>query len=131
MNWVVVMILLSLLHYLVTGMLVGRARGKYKVVAPAITGDPIFERYFRVQQNSLETLVVFIPAVWLFAWLVNPLWAALLGAVFVVGRVVYTIGYIMAPLKRELGAMITFGVITVLVLGSLFEAIRELSALQP
>lgn len=131
MHWVVVMILLSLLHYLVTGMLVGRARGKYKVVAPAITGDPVFERYFRVQQNSMECLVVFIPAVWLFAWLVNPTWAALLGAVFVIGRVVYSIGYITAPGKRELGAMITFGVMTVLVLASLFEALRELNAGQP
>jgi glutathione S-transferase len=128
MNWVVVTILLSLLHYLATGMLVGRARGKYKVAAPAITGDPVFERYFRVQQNSLECLVVFIPAVWLFAWLVNPMWAAMLGATFVIGRIVYSIGYIADPGKRELGAMITFGVMTVLVLGALVEAMRELSA---
>jgi uncharacterized membrane protein YecN with MAPEG domain len=126
MNWVVVTILLSLLHYLVTGVLVGRARRKYKVAAPAVTGDPVFDRYFRVQQNSMESLVVFIPAVWLFAWLLNPLWAAILGALFVFGRVVYTIGYIVDPPRRELGANISFGVMTVLVLGSLVEAIREL-----
>jgi len=65
---------------------VGRARGKYKVKAPATTGDPAFERAFRVQMNTLESAVAFLPVLWLFAAFVSGLWSAALGAVWLAAR---------------------------------------------
>ena len=76
MEFVAFVIALALLEYAIFGMLVGWARGKYGVVAPATSGHPVFERYFRVHMNTLEQLVAFVPAMWLFGTYVNPTWAA-------------------------------------------------------
>ena len=67
MSLVSLAVVLALLEYAILGLLVGQARGKYKAPAPATTGDPIFERYFRVHQNTMEQLVVFVPAMFIFA----------------------------------------------------------------
>ena len=56
---------LALIEYMILGVMVGQARGRYKIEAPATTGDPMFERYFRVHQNTLESLIVFLPALWI------------------------------------------------------------------
>jgi len=67
MEFVAFVIALALLEFAVFGMLVGWARGKYGVAAPAVSGHPVFERYFRVHQNTLEQLVAFVPAMWLLS----------------------------------------------------------------
>ena len=85
--------LLAILWYVFTGIQVGRARARHKVYAPATRAIPRFERAFRVQMNELEQIVAFLPAIWLFAWFGNPRFAALAGAVWLVGRVVYAVGY--------------------------------------
>ena len=126
MTWVAGVILLSLIEYMVFGMLVARARGKYAVAAPAISGNPAFERYFRVQQNTLEQLVVFIPAVWLFGLYVSAPWAAAIGALFLIGRALYAMGYIAAPQKREMGFVLSMIAQVILVLGALFGIVRPL-----
>ncbi|MGH7949045.1 MAG: MAPEG family protein [Candidatus Binataceae bacterium] len=123
MNGVVVVTALALLEYSVFATLVGRARAKYGVPAPAITGHPEFERYFRVQQNTLEQLVVFVPALWIFASYVNAPTAVALGLVFVVARAIYAMGYIKEPKRRAPGAMLTFGVNAILVVGALIGGI--------
>ena len=91
------------LWYMVTVFQVGRARTKYKVYAPATTGDPAFERYFRVQMNELENIVVFLPSMWIYAVMGNPRIAAILGAVYLAGRIVYAIGYWSEARRRALG----------------------------
>ena len=91
------------LWYMVTVLQVGRARTKYKVYAPATTGDPAFERYFRVQMNEIESMVAFLPSMWLYAIMGNPRVAAILGAVYLAGRVVYAIGYWSQARRRALG----------------------------
>jgi glutathione S-transferase len=93
----------AVLQFFWFGILVGRARGRYKVPPPATTGNEIFERYFRVQQNTLEQLVIFIPSIWVFATYVNATAAAGLGAVFIVGRQLYQLGYVADPKKRFAG----------------------------
>ena len=119
MNGVVVVTALALLEYSVLGVMVGRARVKHGVEAPATTGHPEFERYFRVHQNTLEQLVVFIPALWMFATVVNAPTAVALGLVFVVARAIYAAGYVKDPKRRGPGAMLTFGVNIILVVGAL------------
>ncbi len=123
MNAIAAIIILALIEYLVMGAMVGRARVRYKVPAPATTGDPIFERYFRVHQNTLEQLVVFVPALILFADYVNVLAAIALGALFLIARAVYAAGYIRDPEKRELGAAATLLVNAVLLIGGLIGII--------
>ena len=99
--------LLALLVYFVIIINVGRARAKYKVVPPATTGDPNFERVLRVQQNTLEQLVFFLPLLWLFSYYISDLWGSILGAVWVLGRVIYAWGYYQAAEKRTIGFAIS------------------------
>jgi glutathione S-transferase len=94
---------------------VGRARGKYKIAAPATTGDPTFERIFRVQMNTLENVVLFLPVLWLFAAYVSEIWSAALGAVWLAARVWYAVSYQQDAAKRGPGfglSMLVFGVLT-------------------
>ena len=123
MDWVTLVAMLALLQYMFFGIKVGQARGKYGVKAPATTGNEIFERYFRVHQNTLEQLVIFMPALVAFANLISPLWAAIVGAVYVVGRFVYYAGYVADPEKRGLGTMITMLANLVLVIGAIVGAV--------
>jgi len=94
MAYVYLVTLLILLEYLIFGYLVSRARARYQVVAPAVTGHPQFERYHRVQQNTIEQLVVVLPALWIIGLTLSGLWAAALGLVFVIARAWYAHGYI-------------------------------------
>jgi glutathione S-transferase len=104
---------LALMVYLWQGQRVGSARGRLGVVAPAITGNPEFERIFRVQANTLESLIVFLPALWLFSIYTAGDWiTAALGLVWIVGRILYTTAY-----SREAGARgLGFGISTVAML---------------
>lgn len=99
-------VLLAVIQYFVFAITVGRARETYGVPAPAITGHPEFERRFRVQQNTLEQLIVFIPAILLFSAWVSAGWACLLGILFLIGRWQYSRGYIADPARRGRGFMI-------------------------
>jgi glutathione S-transferase len=123
MHLVAFTILLALLEYMIFSLRVGSARVKYKVPAPATTGDPIFERHFRVHQNTMEHLVVFVPAMFIFATYVHMLGAAALGFVFVIARAIYAMAYVKDPEKRAGGAIATFLVNTILVLGSLIGVV--------
>jgi len=119
MELVYFMIMLALLEYVAMAALVGRAREKFGILAPTMTGHPDFERVIRVHLNTLENLIIFVPAVWIFASYVSALWAAILGFVFVVARAVYAIGYLRAAEKRSIGAAVTGLVDLVLVVGGL------------
>lgn len=91
------------------------ARVKYKIEAPATTGDPAFERVFRAQMNTLENAVTFLPALWLFAAFVSEVWAAALGAVWLVARAWYIVAYRQDAAKRGppfVTAMLVFVVLT-------------------
>ena len=99
--------LLAVLWYVVTGIQVGRMRTRYGVRAPATTGDPAFERAFRVQMNELEQLVAFLPAMWIFAVFGDTRLAAAIAGVWLVGRVVYAIGYWAEARRRHLGFSIS------------------------
>lgn len=115
--------MLALIEYLVLSILVGRARGRYGVEAPATSGHPEFDRYYRVHVNTLEQLIVFLPAVVAFAWFVSDLWAAGLGLLFVIGRALYARQYIADPASRGPGMAIGFLPMIVLVLGGLVGAV--------
>lgn len=108
MEAVAIVTVLALLQFIYFGVQVGAARGKAGIKAPATVGEPDYERKFRVHQNTMEQLVVFIPALWLYANYVNALWGAGIGLVFIVGRFIYRASYIKDPVSRGLGFMLTF-----------------------
>src|SRR5271156_4535452 len=114
-----IVILLALIEYLVLGVMVGRARQTYGVEAPATTGNPDFERIFRVHVNTLEALIVFLPAVWILSLSVNYHIGVALGLLFVIARIIYARGYLTAAAKRGPGAIATAIINAILVLGGL------------
>ena len=119
MELVAVVTTLIVLEYFVFMMLVGMARGKSGVQAPATTGDPLLERTLRVQMNTLEQLAIVIPSMWLFGLYVSGTYAAALGLVFAIARIIYYRGYVADPAKRAVG----FGIGLLATLALLFGAI--------
>ena len=126
MAYVDIVTALALLQYLVFGFKVGRARGRYGVKAPAVTGNEIFERYFRVHQNTLEQLMLFLPGLYLFSHYFEPRVAAVFGLIYLIGRELFAASYVKEPAKREIGFSLSFLPSVILVLGGLFGAIRSL-----
>lgn len=124
MSLVYVVLGLALVQFMYFGFRVGGARGKFGVKAPAVSGHETFERYFRVQQNTLELLIVLLPALPMFAYYVSPPWAVGLGVVYLIGRFVYSFGYVADPAKRNVGFGLSFLPIAALLIGGLIGAIR-------
>jgi glutathione S-transferase len=116
----------ALILYFIVTINVGRARFKYQVPVPQTTGNPDFERVLRVQQNTLEQLASFIPALWLFSFYVSPVWGSAIGAVWVLGRILYAWGYYQAAEKRGPGFAISSLSGIVLLLGSLVGIILSM-----
>lgn len=119
MKHVALVAALALLQYVIFAGLVGRARVRYGVKAPAVTGHEVFERYFRVQQNTLELLVVFLPSLWLFALYLSTTWAVVLGLTYLVGRIVYLRAYVDDPSRRDVGFALSFVPVLALLIGAL------------
>ena len=126
MPLVTIVTVLALIQYIVQGVRVGQARQRYGVEAPATTGHAIFERHFRVHQNTLEQLLIFLPGMWLFGWYVRWGIAALLGVVFIVARFIYERAYVADPNQRTTGFVATAIVNGVLLIGALIGALVHL-----
>lgn len=128
MHWVNLIAILALLQFIYFGILVGQARGKYKVEAPAVSGHPEFERYYRVQMNTLEMLVFFLPTLFLFAQYVSPLIGAGLGLIYLVGRFLYQRSYVKDPKTRSLGFGLTILPTLAMALATLVYIVMSLLA---
>ncbi len=118
--------LAALAVYFFAGLLVGRARGTYGVKAPAVAGHPAWERAFGAQQNTLEWMPLFLPALWLFATSVSDAWAAALGALWALARLGYVLAYAAAAEKRGPYFGAQAAIFAVLWLGALVGAVRAL-----
>lgn len=127
MDYVTIVAILALLQYFWFSFRVGSMRVKHGVKAPAISGHPEFERNFRVQQNTMEQLVLFLPALALFAHYVRPLWAAGFGVVFIVGRFIYRAEYLKDPATRSLGFAVTALPSTIMLIWVLVKAVMALT----
>ena len=121
MEYVVAVVMLALLQYTWFGIEVGRARGRFEVPAPATTGHENFERFFRAHQNTTEQLVVFLPAMFACAYLVNETLAAAMGLLFVIGRLMYFRGYTNPEKSRSLGFGLGLIANTVMILATLYQ----------
>jgi len=117
---------LALAQFFLFGTLVSRARSRYGIAAPAVSGHATFERYFRVHMNTLELLVLFLPALWLAAFYVAPIWPVLLGVLYLLGRLLYLRSYVADPRQRGAGFGLSVLPILVLILIALIGCIRQL-----
>ena len=126
MDAVAIVAALVVLEYMGIVWFTGQARGRHGVAAPSITGHPVFERWMRVQGNTVEQLVIFFPGLWLFSAYVRADAAAALGVVFLVGRALFARGYVADPAKRGPGFVTSYLANAVLVLGGLIGAIVAL-----
>jgi glutathione S-transferase len=124
MELVTLITVLALTQYLFFVFNTGMARKKYGIQAPAISGHPLFERHYRVQTNTLEQLVVFVPALWVFATMVERTnlpgneTAAVLGVIWLVGRTLYARAYVANPSSRGVGFLLTLLPTMLLLLGT-------------
>ena len=126
MNYVHIVALLAIVQFIVFSILVGQARGKYGIAAPAMTGNEHFERAVRVQMNTLEQLVCFLPALLIAAVYWSPVYVAAVGVVYLVGRTIYRQAYVADPQKRGLGFLLTFLPTVLLALAGLAGAVLRI-----
>jgi glutathione S-transferase len=115
---------LALAQFLFFCFAVGKARGTYKVAAPATTGNEMFERYFRVQMNTLELLVIFVPSMLLFGQYFGAYLATALGVIYLIGRMIYFMSYVKDPKSRSAGYGLSVLPVIVLLVGAIVGAIR-------
>ncbi|MDH3642869.1 MAG: MAPEG family protein [Gammaproteobacteria bacterium] len=126
MALVALVAMLAVAEYLFFTVQVGRARVRTGVTAPAVTGADEFERYFRVQQNTVEQLVIFLPSLVVSGMFLSDVFAAVVGVAFVIGRAVYYAGYTQDPESRGIGMIISFVANAALLLGGLVGAVLAL-----
>ena len=126
MEATVIVTFLVLAQFVFFGVQVGALRGKHGVKAPATTGHEEFERMNRVHLNTMEQLVVFLPALWIHAQYANPLWGAALGVLFIIGRFLYRAEYLKDPGSRSPGFTLTIVASSVLLIWALVAAVMQL-----
>ena len=126
-RWVALVSLLALLTYFWMGTRVPAARAKCGISAPAMTGDPLLERTIRAHYNTLEWLPIFLVSLWLFAVYWSELIAAALGAAWIVGRIIYALGYYSAAERRGPGFLIQGVATAILLFGALGKIVYSLA----
>ena len=126
MEMVAIITALALAQFIFFGFLVGRMRAKHGVSAPETVGDPEFMRMFRIHQNTMEQLVVFVPSLWIYAYFQDPKWGAGIGLIYIATRFVYYLDYLKDPKARGRGFGIGFVTIAVLLLGGAAGAIKTM-----
>ena len=126
MELITLVAMAAIAEYLFFTVRTGGARVRVGLPAPQTSGNEEFERYFRVQQNTLEQLVVFLPALFAAGWYANTVFAVVVGVAFIVGRMMYYVAYVESPEKRTAGMLITFLANGALLLGAIVGALLSL-----
>jgi len=126
-NYTAIVTLLVVALYFFLATRVAVAHGKYGVTLPATTGNPDFERVFRVHANTLEWMPTFLAPLWLCAFYLSDIGAAALGVVWIVGRVLYFTGYTKAVEKRLPGFFVQSTACLLLFVGAAEGVVRHLA----
>ena len=127
MHYVGLVAILAVIQFIFFGTLTGRARARAGLKAPAVSGDEGFERMYRVQMNTLEVMVAFLPSLYLAAKYWSPAWAAWLGAVYLLGRLLYWRAYVANPARRGPGFLLSMLPTMALAIGALVGICRVLA----
>ncbi len=127
MEYVTIVVGVALLEYSFFSFKTGMARVKYGVKVPSTSGNIEWEKYYRVQCNTLEQYITFIPSIYAFAYFLSPNWATIIGSVVLIGRPLFYLGYTGTdPSKRTPGFMMTFLPTQILLIGSIVGAVLSL-----
>lgn len=126
MELLTIVTMLAVVELITFQSLTGLARAKYGIKAPAVTGNEQFERRYRVHYNTIEQVIMFIPALWAFGYYIGQYWAAGVGAVYLIGRAIYAATYYRDPDKRGPGMLLSIIPIWILVLGALIGALVQI-----
>ena len=127
MHYVELVAILAVIQFIAFGALTGRARARAGLKAPAVTGDEGFERMYRVQMNTLEVMVVFLPVLFLAARYWSPVFVAATGAVYLVGRLLYWRAYVADPARRGPGFALSMLPTLVLAIAALVGILRAIA----
>lgn len=130
MQYVELVAVLAVIQFLFFGVLTGRERGRSGLAAPAMTGDAGFERMYRVQMNTLELLVAFLPSLFLAARYWSPAVIAGIGAVYLIGRFLYWRAYIGNPPSRGIGFATSMIPVLLLVVAALVGILLSLAGVR-
>jgi hypothetical protein len=125
-SWTAIVTCFALVLYLVLVVRVTLARGRYNIIAPATTGHPVFERLLRIQANTGEQMLLFLPSLWLFSFYLSALWASVLGLVWILARAAYAVVYETNPEKRAIPFGLAFAATTILLVGGLIGSLLSL-----
>jgi glutathione S-transferase len=130
MQYVELVAVVAVLQFFFFGVLTGHARRQSGLKAPAVTGHEGFERMYRVQMNTLEILIAFLPGLFLAAkyWPI-PLVVGM-GIFYVIGRHVYWRAYVSEPSKRALGFMMSMLPTLLLLILALVGVILSLAGIK-
>lgn len=123
--FITVLAAMSLFYF---GIRESMARRKFDVPPPNSHGHPGFDRAHRVHYNTIEQLWIFLPSLWIFSYTVSPLWSAIIGVVWLIGRHVYAIAYYADEKKRSTGFGISSLATMSVMIGSLIGVIMALIA---
>ena len=129
MNYVDLVAILAVIQFLFFSSMVGRARQRYGVKAPAVSGHEMFERAYRVQMNTLELLIAFLPALLIATKYWPQSWVAVVGAVYLIGRFIYWRSYTADPASRALGFALSMLPVLVLIIMAVAGIIRGVESL--
>ena len=122
---------LALIQAILFALQVGAARVRHGISAPAVSGHEEFDRHYRVHQNTMEQLIVFLPSLWMFGYFIHPHWGAGIGLIFVLSRFMYQRAYIKNPKSRSGAFGVGFMTMAILLLGSIVGAtVRLVGSLQ-
>ena len=124
MNFVDLIAVLAVIQLIFFGVLVGRARGAYGIKAPAVSGHEMFDQAYRVQMNTLELMVAFLPALFIASKYWPTAYVVGAGAVYLLGRLIYWRSYVAAPASRGLGFGLSMLPIIALLIGALVGIVR-------
>ena len=122
--WIGWITLVTLVFYIGVSLRAAQARTRHGIAAPAMTGHPDFERAVRVQTNTLESLVPFLVALWMCAIFWEPLPAAILGILWLFGRILYAVGYWSAAPRRQPGFILAMIALILLLIGTAYGLFR-------
>jgi glutathione S-transferase len=123
MHWIALITVLALIEYLVFQGFVGAARQRAKIPAPKVVGDETYERWYRVQLNTVEQLIIFLPALWLCARGGATTVATIAGFAFLIGRAIYAASYVQDPEKRTIGFLLGYLANVVLIVRAGWSAV--------
>ena len=126
MEYSIAIILIALLQFIFFTARTGFSRGKYDVKAPKTVGNERWERIYRIQQNTLEQLDIFIPSMVIFSLYVSATWVLLPGILFIAGRHIYSRLYLQSPENRGPGMILSFFSNIALVIGNLIGVSLDL-----